>query len=100
MRHGPAHERLGVAPGKPLADISAFVAAICASVDANGALPPIVLATLRDKMTALAGEIADGCVWANGSRATCSIRSAPLPAAKRADDAFFIGNMIPTGDPR
>ena len=33
-----------------------------------GELPPIVLATLRTKMVALAGEIADGVVFANGAR--------------------------------
>ena len=33
-----------------------------------GELPPIVLATLRKKMIALAGEIGDGMVFANGAR--------------------------------
>jgi alkanesulfonate monooxygenase SsuD/methylene tetrahydromethanopterin reductase-like flavin-dependent oxidoreductase (luciferase family) len=95
VSHGPAHQRLGVAPGKPLAEIRRFVDDL-RSVDGNGGLPPIVLATLRDKMTALAGEIADGCVWANGSRSHMKHSLSLLPAGKRADDAFFIGNMIPT----
>ena len=47
-------------------------------------------------MTALAGEIADGCVWANGSRSHMKHSLLMLPATKRSDDAFFIGNMIPT----
>jgi alkanesulfonate monooxygenase SsuD/methylene tetrahydromethanopterin reductase-like flavin-dependent oxidoreductase (luciferase family) len=95
VSHGPAHQRLGVEPGRPLADIRRCVDDL-RSVDGIGALPPIVLATLRDKMTALAGEIADGCVWANGSRSHMKHSLSLLPPAKRADDAFFIGNMIPT----
>jgi len=95
VSHGPAHERLGVEPGKPLAAIRRYVEEM-RGAQGIGELPPIVLATLRDKMTALAGEIADGCVWANGSRSHMTHSLAILPAAKRDDDAFFIGNMIPT----
>jgi alkanesulfonate monooxygenase SsuD/methylene tetrahydromethanopterin reductase-like flavin-dependent oxidoreductase (luciferase family) len=95
VSHGPAHQRLGVQPGKPLGEIRRFVDEL-RSVDGNGGLPPIVLATLRDKMTALSGEIADGCVWANGSRSHMKHSLSMLPATKRSDDAFFIGNMIPT----
>ena len=96
VSHGPAHERLGVLdPGKPLAAIRSYVGEL-RSAQGIGELPPIVLATLRDRMTALAGEIADGCVWANGARSHMRHSIAQLPAAKAADDSFFIGNMIPT----
>ncbi|HVR28223.1 MAG TPA: LLM class flavin-dependent oxidoreductase, partial [Thermoanaerobaculia bacterium] len=95
VSHGPAHERLGIVPGKPLAEIRRYVDELRAAPGV-GELPPIVLATLRDKMTALAGEIADGCVWANGSRSHMRHSLSLLPADKRSDDAFFIGNMIPT----
>jgi alkanesulfonate monooxygenase SsuD/methylene tetrahydromethanopterin reductase-like flavin-dependent oxidoreductase (luciferase family) len=61
-----------------------------------GALPPIYLATLRKGMIALAGEIADGLVFANGARSHMADSLAALPAGKRADPQFFIGNMIPT----
>ena len=47
-------------------------------------------------MIALAGEIADGMVFANGARSHMAASLAALPAAKRDDPAFFIGNMIPT----
>src|SRR5579872_5950839 len=67
VAHGPSHVRMGVTPGKPLGDIRAFVAKY-RSYDAIGGLPPIVLATLRRRMIALAGEIADGMVFANASR--------------------------------
>src|SRR6266705_932981 len=62
----------------------------------TGALPPIVLATLRGKMVALAGEIAQGAVWANAARSHMAASLAHLPAAARQDTSFFIGNMIPT----
>src|SRR5690242_7283727 len=67
VAHGPSHVRMGVTPGKPLADIRAFVAKY-RSYDGIGGLPPVVLAALRKRMVALAGEIGDGLVFANGSR--------------------------------
>jgi alkanesulfonate monooxygenase SsuD/methylene tetrahydromethanopterin reductase-like flavin-dependent oxidoreductase (luciferase family) len=84
-----------VTPGKPLADIRGFVAKLRAHKDA-GPLPPVILATLRTKMIALAGQIADGMVFANGSRSHMAASLAALPAGKRGDPSFFIGNMIPT----
>ena len=67
VSHAPAHARLGVTVGKPLSDIRAFVEELKA-VRGAGELPPIVLATLRDRMIATAAEIADGMVFANGAR--------------------------------
>src|SRR5205823_6588927 len=55
----------------------------------------IVLATLRSKMLALAGEIADGAVWANGSRSYMPTQLEAIPQAKR-DGGFFLGDMAPT----
>src|SRR5262249_32959029 len=45
---------------------------------------------------ALAGEIADGAVWANAacSHMTESLRH--LPERASSDPAFFVGDMIPT----
>jgi alkanesulfonate monooxygenase SsuD/methylene tetrahydromethanopterin reductase-like flavin-dependent oxidoreductase (luciferase family) len=95
VSHAPAHVRMGVTPGKPLADIRAFVGKLRAH-EGIGALPPVILATLRKGMIALAGEIADGMVFANGARSHMASSLAALPAAKRGDPQFFIGNMIPT----
>jgi alkanesulfonate monooxygenase SsuD/methylene tetrahydromethanopterin reductase-like flavin-dependent oxidoreductase (luciferase family) len=95
VSHAPMHLRMGVVPGKPLADIRNFVSKLRAHEDV-GPLPPVILATLRTKMIALAGEIADGMVFANGARSHMAASLAALPAGKRADPAFFIGNMIPT----
>lgn len=95
VAHAPSHLRMGVNPGKPLADIRAFVARF-RSYEGLGALPPIVLAALRKRMVALAGEIADGLVFANASRSHIGESLSVLPAEKREDPNFLIANMIPT----
>ena len=95
VAHGPSHVRMGVTPGKPLADIRAFVAKF-RSYDRIGGLPPIILAALRKRMVAVAGEIADGLVFANGSRSHMAESLSALPAEKRGDPNFFIGNRIRT----
>jgi alkanesulfonate monooxygenase SsuD/methylene tetrahydromethanopterin reductase-like flavin-dependent oxidoreductase (luciferase family) len=95
VAHGPSHIRMGVTPGKPLGDIRDFVEKFRAQ-EGLGTLPPIIVAALRRKMVALAGEIAQGVVFANASRSHMAVSLAALPADKRDDPAFFIGNMIPT----
>ena len=47
-------------------------------------------------MVALAGEIADGLIFANGSRSHMPESLAVIPQEKRADPGFLIANMIPT----
>ena len=96
VSHGPTHARLRVSVGKPLDDIRRFVDDFRAGAAQAGELPPITLATLRQKMVALAGEIAQGCVWANAARSHMPASLQHLPAARRDDLAFFIGNMVPT----
>jgi alkanesulfonate monooxygenase SsuD/methylene tetrahydromethanopterin reductase-like flavin-dependent oxidoreductase (luciferase family) len=95
VAHGPSHVRMGVTPGKPLADIRAFVEKF-RSYDGIGGLPPVVLAALRKRIVRLAGEIADGVVFANGSRSHMPGSLAMLPAEKRGDPNFFIGNRVRT----
>jgi alkanesulfonate monooxygenase SsuD/methylene tetrahydromethanopterin reductase-like flavin-dependent oxidoreductase (luciferase family) len=95
VSHAPSHARMGVSVGKPLEDVKSFVAKLRAHTGI-GDLPPIILATLRQHMIALAGEIGDGMVFANGARSHMSASLAALPAAKRADEGFLIANMIPT----
>ncbi len=94
VAHGPSHVRMGVTPGKPLGDIRGFVEKFRAQ-DGVGPLPPIIVAALRHKMVALAGEIAQGVVFANASLSHMAASLAALPADKRDDPGFFIGNMIP-----
>src|SRR5580692_8868103 len=95
VAHGPSHVRMGVTPGKPLGDIRAFVEKMHA-YEGIGALPPIILAALRKRMVALAGEIAQGLIFANASRSHMRESLAALPEAKRRDPDFLVANMIPT----
>ncbi len=95
VAHAPSHARMGVTPGRPLADTRAFVERLRAQ-EGIGSLPPVILAALRRRMVALAGEIGDGVVFANAARSHMPASLAALPAAKRADSGFFIGAMIPT----
>lgn len=94
VSHAPAHARLGVAVGRPLADIRAFVDELKA-VRGAGELPPIVLAALRDRMVATAAEIADGMVFANGALSHMA-HSLAATGGRASDPDFFVGNMIPT----
>jgi len=86
--------RMGVTPGKPLSDTRSFVERFRAQ-ESLGVLPPIIIAALRKKMVALAGEISEGVVFANASRSHMKESLSALPAAKRNDPDFFIGNMLP-----
>ncbi|MEZ5549307.1 MAG: LLM class flavin-dependent oxidoreductase [Pseudomonadales bacterium] len=95
VSHEPAMRRLGVTQGKPLADMRRFVEELRA-VPRAGDMPPLVLATLRDRMISLAEEIGQGMVFANGARSHMSHSLGVLSDRSRSDPAFFIGNMIPT----
>ncbi len=95
VSHAPMHQRLGVKTGKPLSDMGKFVADL-RGIPRVGDLPPVVLATLRKRMVQLAGEVADGVVWANGARSHMQQSLSYLPDEKRNDESFFVGNMIPT----
>jgi len=94
VTHGPVIKRLGVETGKPLSDMREYVGAMRASAEHTGGLPPVVLATLRDKMVELAVEVGDGAVWANASRSRMEHSLSHVPDDRR--DSFWIGNMIPT----
>ena len=95
VAHATGHQRMGVTVGKPLADTRSFVERLRAQ-QGLGELPPIIIAALRQKMVALAGEISEGVVFANAALSHMAASLAALPAAKRDDPAFFIGNMLPT----
>jgi alkanesulfonate monooxygenase SsuD/methylene tetrahydromethanopterin reductase-like flavin-dependent oxidoreductase (luciferase family) len=95
VSHEAMNRRLGLVTGKPLADARDFAERF-RSAPRVGELPPLVLAALRRKMVALAGELADGVVFANVARSHLPSSLAALPAEKRGDPSFFVGNMIPT----
>ncbi len=94
VSHAPAMERLGIATGRPLADMRAYVESIRAASRAAGELPPVYLATLRDKMLDLAVEVADGAIWANASLTHMPQQASRAAAA--AGTGFFLANMVPT----
>ena len=95
IAHGPSHVRMGVTPGKPLGDTRNFIEKYH-SYDKLGAMPPVVVATLRQKMIQLAGELGQGLIFANASLQHTPTSLSVLPAAQRTGGEFFIGNMIPT----
>ena len=95
---GVSHElsmnRLGISTGKPLHDMTTYLAEMRSANRSSGPLPPIYLATLRDKMLDLALAEADGAIWANASRRYMPTQVARVSAANR--DHFFLANMVPT----
>jgi alkanesulfonate monooxygenase SsuD/methylene tetrahydromethanopterin reductase-like flavin-dependent oxidoreductase (luciferase family) len=95
VTHGPVVERLGVTTGRPLADMRRYVEGVRSVGEPMGGLPPVILATLRDKMVGLSVEVGDGAVWANASRSRMA-HSLSLVPGERLADGFWVGNMIPT----
>ena len=95
ISHGPSHVRMGVTPGKPLGDTTAFVAKLRA-VEGIGPLPPVLIAAMRKKMVALAGTIGQGVLFANAALNHMKTSLAALPDAARNNPQFLIGNMMPT----
>jgi alkanesulfonate monooxygenase SsuD/methylene tetrahydromethanopterin reductase-like flavin-dependent oxidoreductase (luciferase family) len=95
VSHDAMNKRMGLDTGRPLADARRFVEELHA-VPRAGEQPPVVLAALRKKMVALAGEVGGGVVFANVARSHVPTSLEALPAEKRSDPRFFVGNMIPT----
>lgn len=95
ISHAPALQRYGVTnSGKPVSDMRNYVEELRAAEQEVGPLPPIVLATLRDRMLDLAVDAGDGAVWANGAREAVKKQLAARP--RTADEDFFSADMIPT----
>ena len=94
VSHGPVVKRLNVSTGKPLTDIETYVTAMKANEKSSGSLPPVYLATLRDKMLSLASRVADGAIWANASRSHMATQLSSLESHQAK--SMFLSNMIPT----
>lgn len=96
VSHQVMNDMMGAKTGKPLSDMRNYVDAMRAAEQQAGKLPPITLATLRDKMLQLSSEIGQGAVYANGALSHMKTQlGANLTVEQRAGD-FFIGSMIPT----
>ena len=91
VSHEPMVRRLGVTMGPPLADMRSFVEDLRANEKYSGALPPIYVAALRDRMLDLAQEIGQGALWANASLEHTSVQRRRV-----ANPDFYLANMIPT----
>ncbi len=80
---------------QPVSDMRDYVAAMRAAEKDAGPLPPVILATLRSKMLALAAEVAQGAVWANAARSYTPAQLAEIPQSARMA-GFTTAVMIPT----
>ncbi len=80
---------------QPVSDMRDYVAAMRAAEKDSGPLPPIILATLRSKMLALAAEVAQGAVWANAALSYTPTQLAEIPRSAKAA-GFTTAVMIPT----
>lgn len=94
VSHEPAMDRLGISTGRPLADMRSYVEGVRGTERAAGALPPVWLAALRNKMLDLALDVADGAIWANASLSHMPQQVARVPADRR--EQFTLSNMVPT----
>jgi alkanesulfonate monooxygenase SsuD/methylene tetrahydromethanopterin reductase-like flavin-dependent oxidoreductase (luciferase family) len=94
VSHEAMNRRLGLHTGAPLSDVRRFVAELRAAPRV-GPLPPLVLAALREKMVRLAGEVAEGVVFANVARSHVARSLSALPVARQGDSTFFVGDMLP-----
>lgn len=96
VSHEPMLERMGLqGHPSPLGGMRSFVEA-WRSVPRAGAQPPLILAGMRKKMVALAGELGEGLVFANGARSHMADSLAALSGVATAEAGFFRGCMIPT----
>jgi alkanesulfonate monooxygenase SsuD/methylene tetrahydromethanopterin reductase-like flavin-dependent oxidoreductase (luciferase family) len=95
VSHDALNTRYHLQAGKPLQDMRDYVAALRAMEGETGALPPIVLAALRNKMLDLACEIADGAILAGASRSFAARQILRIPTDKR-QAGFFLANVAPT----
>jgi alkanesulfonate monooxygenase SsuD/methylene tetrahydromethanopterin reductase-like flavin-dependent oxidoreductase (luciferase family) len=94
VSHGPVVKRLNVETGKPLTDMREYVESMRAHEKFSGQLPPIYLATMRDKMLQMSMEIAQGAIWANASFSHMAKQL--IDNKVPSDGSFFVANMIPT----
>jgi alkanesulfonate monooxygenase SsuD/methylene tetrahydromethanopterin reductase-like flavin-dependent oxidoreductase (luciferase family) len=95
ISHTPVNTRLGLQERPPLEAARSSLEEL-RSAPRVGELPPVVFAGLRRKMVALAGELADGVVFANAARSHMRASLSGIPSGRLGDPDFFVGNMIPT----
>lgn len=92
VSHVPFHEEMGVTFGKPLGDMRYYVQSI-RDVVGDGPQPVVIVAALRRKMSALAGEIGDGVMWANAALSHMPVSLDQLPDGRRS--RLLLSNSAP-----
>lgn len=92
ISHVPFHEEMGVRYGKPLEDMRRYVQNI-RSVIEGAPCPSIMVAALRKRMSALAGEIGDGVMWANAALSHLPFSLAQIPPERRS--SMILSNSAP-----
>ena len=93
ISHVPFHEEMGVRyGGSPLEDMRRYVHDVRSATE-GAPYPPIVVAALRKRMSALAGEIGDGMMWANGALSHLPFSLSQIPPARRA--TMILSNSAP-----
>jgi probable F420-dependent oxidoreductase len=90
--HAPFHEEMGIRYGRPLDDMRRYVRNIRTTTE-GVPCPPIVVAALRRRMSALAGEIGDGVMWANAALSHLPYSLAQIPPARRT--SLILSNSAP-----
>ena len=90
-----ARERFAALGQGPLAAMRDFAVRFkeAATAPGVGELPPLIIASLRQRMVALAAEVADGCAWANAARSHLPASLSVIPAEKRAA-GFKVVNVL------
>lgn len=94
VSHAPMTKRLGVPVGRPLDDTREYVERLRSLEKFSGPLPPIHLASMRDRMLRLTSEIAEGSIWANAAFSAVPSQLERVPQARREN--FRLYCMIPT----
>ena len=94
ISHAPFHEEMGIRYGRPLDDMRRYVRNVRTTTE-GVPCPPIVVAALRRRMSALAGEIGDGVMWANAALSHLPYSLAQIPPARRT--SLILSNSAEIG---
>jgi alkanesulfonate monooxygenase SsuD/methylene tetrahydromethanopterin reductase-like flavin-dependent oxidoreductase (luciferase family) len=90
--HGAILDQFGYTSEAPLGHMRRYVTEVRTAAN-DRPLPPIVFAALRKRMTALAGELSDGVLFANAARSHIPLSLEEIPQGKQG--TFLVGNLAP-----
>jgi alkanesulfonate monooxygenase SsuD/methylene tetrahydromethanopterin reductase-like flavin-dependent oxidoreductase (luciferase family) len=90
--HASFHEEMGVRYGRPLEDMQRYVWNARSATE-GAPCPPLVVAALRRCISALAGEIGDGVMWANAALSHLPFSLDQIPPERRS--SMILSNSAP-----